>query len=88
MPDARNHQRNAGASDFSSVGLTSAKYGMKNGTRIGGSCLGLLPTPQQSQTSTEKNMSEENYTSCVVIGGYPAGLMQPGFQTASNESML
>ena len=23
-----------------------------------------------------------------MIGGYPAGLMQPGFQTASNDSML
>ena len=50
-----NHQRNAGASDFSSAGST-LQFGMKSWTRIGGSCLGLLPIPPQCQISTEKNM--------------------------------
>ncbi len=56
MSDPRNHQRNAGASDFSRVGLLF-EFGMKIRTRIGGSCLGLLPilVPQQCQKSTEKN---------------------------------
>jgi hypothetical protein len=31
------------------------KFGVKSRTRIGGSCLGLLPIPQQCQISTEKN---------------------------------
>ena len=53
--DPRNHQRNAGASDFSREGLRT-EFGMKSRTsRIGGSGLGLLPTPQQCQISTEKN---------------------------------
>jgi hypothetical protein len=57
-------------------------------TRIGGSCVDLLPIQQQYQISTEKNKFVKKYELCVVIGGYPAGLMQPGFQTASNDSML
>ena len=87
MSDTRNHQRNAGASDFSSAGST-LQFGMKIWTRIGGSCLGLLPIPPLCQISKEKNNVVKLYTSCVVIGGYPAGLMQPGFLTASNDSML
>ncbi len=53
MSDPRNHQRNTGASDFSRAGST-LQFGMKIRTRIGGSCLGLLPIPQQCQISTEK----------------------------------
>jgi hypothetical protein len=54
MPDARNHQRNAGASDFSREGSTRAKFGMKIWTSIGGSCLGLLHT-------TTSNINGEKY---------------------------
>ena len=54
MSDTRNHQRNAGARDFSRAGST-LQFGMKIWTRIGGSCLGLLPIPPQCQISTEKN---------------------------------
>ncbi len=53
MSDPHNHQRNAGASDFSREGLLF-EFGMQIRTRIGGSCLGLLPIPQ-CQKSTEKN---------------------------------
>jgi hypothetical protein len=57
---------------------------VKIGTRIGGSCLGLLQTKTMSNISEEKwdlsNINEENKTSCVVIGGHPAGLMQSVFQ--------
>ncbi len=54
MSDPRNHQQNAGGSDFSREGLPF-EFGMKIRTRIGGSCLGLLPIPQQCQKSTKKN---------------------------------
>jgi hypothetical protein len=54
MSDTRNHQRNAGGSDFSRAGST-LQFGMKIWTRIGGSCVDLLPIPQQCQISTEKN---------------------------------
>ncbi len=49
------HQRNAGACDFWRQELNGVKFGMIMWTRIGGSCVDLLPIPQQCQISTEKN---------------------------------
>jgi hypothetical protein len=44
--------------------------------------MGLLQTKTMSNINEEKlsNINEENKTSCVVIGGHPAGLMQSVFQ--------
>ena len=49
------HQRNAGACDSWRQELNGVKFGRIIWTRIGGSCVYLLPIPQQCQISTEKN---------------------------------
>jgi hypothetical protein len=76
--------------DVSREGLTGSKVRVKIWTRIGGGCLVLLQTKTISNINEEKydlsNVNEENITSCVVIGGHPAGYAI--VPTVSNDSKL